>query len=515
MARRKKDSFMAVRRHGGSTCPPMLRKAMLCGLAGIGGLILLGFIGYAQLLSYLQGEDFRDLMERTLANKARATTVEITGTLGIDANRVSVQGIKVRRADSLQEVEGRSIHAELNRSALLDNELHLTRLMVEEGELSLDADRAAEKLPEVRKAAAGFLSRLAPTHTKLERLDCNDFNATLRLGGKDYTLADSSLSATPAPRQGKGAWELRLNNGRVHTPLPILGDSNLKNATLTLGEKVATLSDARFILSPGELIVNAVRERRNGEWSADIRANSVDISRLIGEDWKKRLTGNLYGRLRADGNGEGLRQAEGKLSLQQGELVALPFLENLPIGNSHPYRSLRLEKATARLSYPHADTSRNIQKAWLLDEIDLRAEGGWLRVRGHALVDGDGSLGGTLLIGLPDNIATKLAPVDAPLHQRLFNAGGDEGYLWLRLNLSGSLSAPQEDLSVRLMTLLGGDALPQAADTLRQILLPQKDEQNPAEEDDTPPATDTPGRLMNEAGKAAGEVIGSGLRSLF
>ncbi len=518
MARRKKKSFMAARRRGGSTGSPLLRKALTGGIIAFAALLLLGFIGYAQLLSYLQGDEFRSVLQKELMDKAHANDSTMKGTLSIDANRVSLQALTLHwRSGMLQKLAGKSIHAEIKRSALLDKKLHLTRLMVEEGSLSLDLDRKGEKRPEPTRGKAGFLSRLAPTSAELERFDCKDFNATLRHGGKEYSLADSALSATPLSGRERGGWEIRLSNGRLHTPLPVLGDSSLKAATLTWGSRAATLSDARLMLSPGELIIDAVREQADGNWSADVRANSVDIARLIGEDWKKRLSGMLYGRLHADGNAEGLQQAEGRLSLQQGVLEALPFLEHLPVGNSYPYRHLRLEKATARLSYPHEDSARNIRNAWLLDQIDIRAEGGYLRVQGHAFVDADGSLGGSLLIGLPDSLTSSLIPAGTPLRQSIFNATGDAGYQWLRLNLSGSLAAPQEDLSVRLKTLLMGNALPEAANTLRELLLPRKTTTPagaaPANEADKPASP--AGSLIKEAGDAAEGIIGAGLRSLF
>ncbi len=538
MARRRKDSFMSGRRHGGSVASSFLRKVLLWGLAALAVLVLAGFLGYAQLLSWLQSESFRDSLEGVLSNKAQATSAKIDGTLSLSANRVSLKGLSLQRPALPQGLEARNLHAEVVRSALLDRELHLTRLMVEEGALTLNLDhKKAAPAPtstrksgstgkgkgkssakkEEGKASSSFAAGFAPTHVRLDKLDCKDFHASLRLSDKEYTLADCALSATPLARnKGKQAWDVRLSNGRLHTPLPIIGDCSLKTATLTLDDQHLTLSDTRLMLSPGELIVKAAREQSNGKWSAHIRANSVDIARLIGEDWKKRLTGSIIGRMQVEGNASGLQQAEGELSLQQAVLEGLPFLSNLPVGNSYPYRSLRLEKATAHLSYPHADTARNIHRAWLLDNIDLRAQGGWLLVRGHALVDDDGALAGTLLIGLPENIATLHAPVDSSLFRNLFNAEGESGFLWLRLNLSGTLSDPQEDLSVRLSTLISS-ALPEAAQVLRGLLLPNATpaEGAPAATPATPEATEAPRKLLEDAGKAAGELINTGLRALF
>ncbi len=501
---------MAVRRRGGSTCPPLLRKILIWSIVLFASLLLLGFISYARLLSYLQGEDFRDSLERLLAAKAQATSAEIDGTLVIDANRISLKGLSLQRPALPQRLRARNIHAELVRSELLDKKLHLTRLMVEEGSLNLNLDRKAPKRTQKSASSSRILSDFAPARVQLDQLDCKDFNISLSHAGKEYSLADSALSASPPSQANKHTWEFRMNSGHLHTPLPVIGDSSLKSATLYLNDKTAVLNDASLMLSPGELIVDAVREQGNGNWSADMRAIGVDVSRLIGEDWKRRISGELYGRLQADGNKEGLQLAKGKLFLQQGIAEALPFLENIPVGNSYPYRHLKLEKATARISYPHTDSARNINKAWLLDQIDIRAEGGYLLVQGHVLVDADGTLGGSLLIGLPEGIANSLLPEGSPLHQSLFNATGERGYHWLRLNLSGSLSAPQEDLSARLKTLL----FDSAASALRNLLMPAQQKRPDADS----PATTAPHPPSNHkepAAKPAGDNKSARLRAFF
>ncbi len=542
MARRNKDSFMSTRRKGGSGFPPLLRRFLVWGFVTLAALVLLGFIGYARLLSYLQGEGFRDSLERLLTDKAQATSAELESTLAIEDNHVSLQGITLTRPGKLQSFSGRNIHAELRRGALLDGELYVTRLMVEEGRLELNIDRSEEtpgrvpagrqesapdqadgapkgkEEPAPRRRSRGFLSRLVPTSARLDRVDCKDFNATLVLNERPFTLSDCALTANPTSPMGKldatQPWEIRLTNGRLRTPLPLIGDSSLKTATLTMGSKHGTLSDARLMLSPGELVVNAVRENASGNWSADVRSNSVDISRLVGEDWKKRFSGVLYGRLQAEGHAEGLSKAEGPLSLQQGVLEALPFLSNIAIGNTYPYRHLKLAKATAHLSYPHADAARNVRKAWVLDQIDLRAEGGWLRVQGHAFVDADGTLGGSLLIGLPENVSTRFVPADSVLHRRIFNASGEAGFSWLRLNLSGNIKDPQEDLSVRLKTLLVPTSLPEAASILKTLLSPTSStlatpSAPPAGNE--PPPSSQPRQIIREAENTAGSL----LRSLF
>ena len=59
-------------------------------------------------------------------------------------------------------------------------------------------------------------------------------------------------------------------------------------------------------------------------------------------------------------------------------------------------------------------------------------------------------LGGTLTIGLPEQIAETLPLPRELLANKLFTASGsEEGYIWVNMNLSGTIDAPQEDLSVR------------------------------------------------------------------
>ncbi len=525
---------MKKRKCGSGSHSFPLRKLALWGAGILTGIVLLLLLGYAQLLSYLQGESFRDSLENILANKAHAESVEIDGTLHIDGHRVTLPAVSARKPGVLHGVDARGIHADMRRSALLDRELHLTRLSIEEGTLILNtelgsSEPATATQPAVKKMQQGFLSGFTPRHARLDRANCNRFNSVVRFGGRDFSLTSSALEARPLPTLGKSAWEFRLSNGRLHTPLPILGDCSLKTATLTWGGKVSSVSDARLMLSPGELILNAAQEHNSKKWSADLRVNKMDIARLLREDWKKRLTGELFGQLDMRGSERSLSEAKGRISLQDGVLEALPFLSNLPLGNSYPYRSLCLERAEAHLSYPYADASRNIRRAWLMDNIDVQAKDGMLCMKGHVMVDEDGTLAGTLHIGLPTSIATQIAPVDSPLHGNLFSDGeeGNSMYLWLRLNLSGTLSDPQEDLSVRLMTLVGGKLVEKAGGLLGNLLSGGKSSQ-PTPEDDTTSAEDdeedesdeednspSPADSIDNAGNAAKDIINTGLRGLF
>ncbi len=255
--------------------------------------------------------------------------------------------------------------------------------------------------------------------------------------------------------------------------------------------------------------------------------NKADVGRLLSADWKKRLSGELYARLDLAGMGSKLQQADGTLALQQACLEALPILSEIELDGTFPYRSLRLEKATCNLSYPYSDSARNIRRAWRFNDLDLRAQDGMLRVRGHVIIDEDGALAGTLVIGLPTSVVQKALPMYSTLGARIFTATGEEGYEWLNLNLSGTLDNPQEDLTVRLKTLLT-EAVPevarQAANTAGNFFgqffsakkespssEPQEKKEQPADEPQQSPS----GGILQGATKAAGDLINTGLDTIF
>ena len=141
-------------------------------------------------------------------------------------------------------------------------------------------------------------------------------------------------------------------------------------------------------------------------------------------------------------------------------------------------------------------------------------------VQGHVLIGTDRSLGGTLNIGLPRNIVQALPLPKEDVVDKLFTSKEDDSdYLWVKLNLSGTLDQPKEDLSIRISTLAGDSIvnslknLPKgsAADLLN-ILLQQKSDDKPAE--DTSESTDTTpesNSTIHNAVKAAGSL----LQSLF
>ena len=505
-----------------------LRRIIITVGIAIASIVVLLIIGYSQLLSYLQGNDFRHYMADNLRKVLQAGSVEIHSNLAINGNRVSIDGASLSGMGSIQEARAGRISTEIDRAALFSRQIHLHKLSMEDASLSLTtgstqpkpARRTKSSKISKKKAVSqpakstGKPSPPAIRGIQVDELECKDADLNLLHNGNQYQLLGANVTATPAPRIGENAWQLNAENARLHTPFPFLRDCSIKSSTLVYHGQSVDVTECRIMLSPGEMRVKAHYDIKSTQWNLDMQVNKGNLHRLLNDDWKKRATGDLYGRLTLTGKGGATITGTGAFSVQNGVLEGLPFLSQLPVGNTYPYRSIELEKADCQVLFPYnSDQHRN---AWLFDKINIRSRDGSLLVRGHVLIGTDRSLGGTLNIGLPRSIVLALPLPQEDLAQKLFTPSGDEDdYLWLNMNLSGTIDQPQEDLSIRISTLVGNKLLNiltpsrRSASELLNILLQQKPE--PAETTETPDTDQKSASPLQDAANAAGSL----LQSLF
>lgn len=456
-------------------------------------LLLSPFVIRYQLLNWLQGSAFREQLSETITNKAQAQEVSIPENLRIDDERVSLPLVTLRRKDILQMATASRIVADIEKDKLYDRELSIRKLTMEEGLLRLDTAAIGADLPPVKEDEDGLLSRLVPQKVQLKAFECTDADVELTMAEKLYSLAGCRITAEPVGKNRKNEWHITLENGRVHTPLSYLRSSSVKVATLLCDKKSISLTECRLVLTPGELRAKGTYSLQNNQWHLNLRANKANVERLLNEDWKKRLSGELYGTLKINGKNSEIKEATGSISLQQGVLEGLPILSQLTLVNSTPYRTINLEKAECRVRYPYSQPRHNIKAAWCFDNIDIRATEGNLLIKGYVIICPDGVLHGTLTVGLPDNVVDVLTQQAPTVFEQIFNAQGAPGYRWVNINLSGTTDSPQEDLSARLSAILA-TAVPQAAldmagsaarsagDILSGLLAPGAAPANPDEE---------------------------------
>lgn len=523
MSQRRHKKFL-IRESTPSPAARLARRGAWWVLLALLGLLLITAVAYYRLLAYLQGDEFREDATSALYHVLKAEKAQLGSNLNVDGNRITLAGVMLQRQGVLQKLHAEGIRAEVDRSALLDRELHLKKLTMESVFLALDADQSAEPLTPIQPTKAHFWLGLLPRTLRLDSLECKDADLHVHFHGQDYALLSSNVAAMSSDKWGHGAWQVKLTNGKARLPFYFLQDCSVKSASLTRTSKRFSLTDCRISLTPGELRITAEAEPDTGNWSADFRVNKAHVSRVLNEDWKKRLTGELFGELKMFASGGRLTRAAGSFALQQGELEGLPVLSDLKLGSTRPYRTISLEKAEWRVSFPYSEPKLNIDHAWLIDHLDLRSRGGTLRVRGHVVIGQDRSLGGTLNIGLSEQVLSNLSPQGAALLASIATGSHtEEGYLWVNLNLSGTVDDPQEDLSVRLSTLLRKGAAAAADGLLKTVDNVVADRLQEAPESSIPAKEDTeshkrpsqPTDAMQEATKDAARTLRHGLFSFF
>ncbi len=443
----------------------------MTGLAvAVVSIAVLLVVAYVSLLHWLQGDGFREKIGDYMKHAVQAQEVSIPENLQVDGGKITLPEFTLRKAKFFDELSVGKLHVGLDRWALFRRILRMRQFSAEELRLVI---RPGEAQTPPAKSDTSSPSRQKPPRTTaaprptasrqrafFKSVQAHSFEAhyadtTIVLSNREYGLKGYRLVATPYPEGGRDAWTLAIENGRVVSPFSWLRESGVKSAAIRWTADEVTLTSCRVLLSPGDIRAVAQYKPKSGKWTAHADIRRANVERLLHSDWRKKLTGALVGHLDFTGHVNEAWEAHGELRLEDGVVEGLPILSELDFHGTSPYRTLKIEKADCKISFPYSDAQHNIHRAWLWDDIDVRAQGGVLVVRGRVITGQDGSLSGTLRVGVPKQLLTQLGLADTPLAARLFNAMPElPDYAWLHVNLSGTLDDPHEDLSVRLATVL-------------------------------------------------------------
>lgn len=481
MARKRRGDFLT--RQAGTGGGGVTRRILIGVGIAFGVLLILVVCAYLYLMSWLQGDSCRSLIESRIQQATQAQRVSVPEPLQVDGANLALSQITIHRTGYFDELKINKLHVGLDRSALWKRILRTRQFSAEELKLEFyvkneHPDKASS--PSRKAAEPGKHSVTGGTGArgKTSRTACGDgdghdrggglfrdiqlrsFDAlyaesTVHFGERFASLRGYRLIAEPAPRNGKNAWTLHIEDGQLVTPYEWLKGSGVKSARAEITGDRIRLSSCHILVPPGNVRANGEYVGSTGEWKIRAIIDRVDSARFLSPDWKKRVSGKLRGDVEFSSSKGKAWQVRGDLGAEDGVLEALPMLSEIKLGQTYPYRSLRLEKATCRLVYPYNAPDHSIRDAWLWDNIDIRSHGGTLLVRGHIITGQDGSLSGTLKIGVPVRFIDSLGLTNTPLARQLFRTQQEEReYLWLHVNLSGTIDDPHEDLTARMEAIL-------------------------------------------------------------
>ena len=419
--------------------------------------------------AYLQTDDFRQKAGELIAARFGGST-RIAPIIWND-DTATVADLALANPDWSMDVGG--LRASLDFGAIRNGKWSLQNAGADDLTLRHAAAAPIHSTPAAETARfddcndgiPAFLRRYIPTQTSISGFEVHRFlfehgswqlaETQLRLG--NWQNGDASVSA-------------RLSGGSLKTPItapeqkePLRFD--LAKATLRVGESQCQISDATLRWKQSsEATLRGALKYETGAWQASIHARAVPLEEFLDSWWKQRLSGRLEGDLEMSGTRNAPPVWKADVALKDGTLTGLPILDKLvTYTNTHRFKRLLLDICSASLR-PQGDSLR-IENIIVQSNGLLRIEGS-LTIRGRAL-EGD------FLLGVTPETLTSIPGASS----RVFvesNPSAPPGLQWTRVHIVGTLDAPQEDLSSRLIGAAGmsllldtpGAVVSQGAETL-------------------------------------------------
>lgn len=345
----------------------------------------------------------------------------------------------------------------------------------------------------------GWLRGWLPDKTEVDGARVERFSLQHPEG---WQMAGAALKAGPW-FQGDGSLQVHAEGGVITTPLraparPEPVKLRLDRAALGLTAAEAHLKEARLHWLDSPVTARGRLRLADKSWSLAAGFESVPLNELLAGDWRLRLTGQAEGELEFTG-GPGLQpRARGKVKLQESALTALPVLDRLAA-----YTGVERFK---RLLLDIAETSVDATAGEQVFENFVLQSNGLMRLEGRLSVKG-GELDGSFLLGVtPETL--RWMPGTQKHVFTLPNPNGPAGMVWTTLRITGTLAAPREDLSARILEGAGRavlDAPGEVAAKAGEMLL------TPVLGKD---AAAQPGEVIKSATEAGGKAVETGVRLL-
>ena len=317
-----------------------------------------------------------------------------------------------------------------------------------------------------------------------------------------WQVAGAHLKFSPW-LQGDGSLQLTAESGVITTPLTLetLREPvklRLDRAALRLAPAEAHLKEADLKWLDTAITARGRMRMEDKSWSLSANFERLPLAEVLAEDWRLRLTGHLTGEVELAASPGAQPRAKGRVTLKEGALTALPVLDRLAAyTNVERFKRLVLDVAETSLE--------GTAGAQVFDKIVLQSNG-LMRLEGRLAVEGE-KLDGSFLLGVtPETL--RWMPGTQKHVFTLPNPNGPDGMVWTTLRITGTRSAPREDLSARILEGAGravldapGEVAAQAGELLLTPVL-GKD------------AATAPGTVIKGATEAGGKAVESGVRLL-
>ena len=291
-----------------------------------------------------------------------------------------------------------------------------------------------------------FLRRYIPSETQISGFEVHRF--FYEQGA--WQIADTQLHLGKW-QSGEISVSAKLTGGKLLTPIlapeqtePFKFD--LGKATLRVGDSQLQISDAKLRWKQeSEATLRGSLKYGTGAWQIFTHVKAVPLDEFLNSWWEQRLSGKIEGDLELSGVRNAPPAWKADLLLKDGALTGLPILDKLvTYTNTHRFKRIVLDICSATFR-PQGDSMR-IENIIVQSNGLLRIEGS-LNIRGRML-DGD------LMLGVTPETLSSIPGANSHVFVEN-NPGAPPGLQWARVHVVGTVDAPLEDLSSRLIGAAG------------------------------------------------------------
>lgn len=419
-----------------------------------GGLLLVTLVigllfAKSMLNGWLRGEGFGNWLNARASQVLRSDVS--LGDLKWDGSEVFTKRIEAlgREEAGFSELVLDGVRA--RAGGIEDKALRVPEVAVNRLELKFSPKRRAAaptavptSLKEVPSAAGGpalpgWLSAYLPDRVEVEEIEIATARVSVEKAGGEVFLLNG-VGATLRPDFRTGFWEIEGRGGSFTLPTqPELALKELglrwRGGDLFVDRCALGVFKDGHIDGKGEIGLGSP-----GRFDLELDFSRVNVDDVLGGEWRDRLAGTIRGPVRITG-APGALVYEGTMHLDEGVIEAMPVLKRI----SQYTRTERFERLV--LNQAQADFKRNGDRLELRNLI-LQSDG-LVRVEGEADLEGE-QIAGEFQVGVTPGTMRWI-----PGAERLVFNEERAGFLWAPMKLSGSLDAPTEDLSARLVAAAG------------------------------------------------------------
>jgi hypothetical protein len=409
-------------------------------VAAVAILLILGAIGIAwlhpQLTHYVESDRFRAELEKETAkglhfSDGHYASIHRTGFLTAASDRFQADsGHKALRAIDAHGITGR-----FNPWGVFFRRWQLDDVRIQSGEVEI---QTYAPTPEPSPAKPWFHIFL-PQRVYLKQIEAKPADVTWRFRGEKGGFFGTRLEITPNGRD----FNYQASGGTLK--MALIPNLQLRDTHLLITKKLLTLYN--LDLQSGGDATGSIHAQGTAGTSEDRSVDfnfifeRIPVQEWLPRQWREHVRGEASGKILWRGKNPKLESSTGEamLRVDGGRIIELPFLENLAkITNKRALERLTLNNCSFAVAwnYPRAE----IKNIAIEERGKFRAEG-TIQVEKK-------ELSGAIELGVARRLLDWL-----PKPEEVFRHEHD-GYLWTTVHLSGTIDAPQQDLSPRIMEVL-------------------------------------------------------------